>query len=91
MFQHLSEPIFVDVRQDFQVKLFYDEDGKSIVAEFEKQLDYVFSFELLKLLVSDRSSELWRVAHFCQDCTVLCDVNISVRVEVRWVTKLPCE
>ena len=91
MFKHLSEPIFVDIRQDFQVKLFYDEDGKSIVAEFEKQLDYVFSFELLKLLVSDRSSELWRVAHFCQDCTVLSDVNVSVRVEVRWVTKLPCE
>ena len=87
MFQHLREPILVDCGQDFQVELLDDQDGKSVVAVFKEELNDVLWFELLKLLERDSSCEIWRIPHFREHDRVLDNVDVSIWVEIRWITE----
>ena len=87
MLQHLGEPIFIDCGQDLQVELLDDQDGKSVVAVFQEELDDVLWFELLKLLERDSSCKIWRIPHFREHNRVLDNVDIPVRVEIRWITE----
>ena len=88
MLEHLGAPVLVYSRKLLEVELFDDQDGQPVVAILQQKLNHSLGLELFELLECDRSGEIRRITHLCQDYGVFDQVDILIWIKLRWVTEL---